>query len=176
VGGFAYAGGCELALVTDFIIASETAEFALKEITRGIMPGGGGIQHLARSIGVRRASELIYTGRAIKAEQAREWGLVNRVVPAGRALETGLEIAYEIIASAPMATRAARTALNRGMDCDFRIAYALDLAGYNVLVGSEDRREGTASGVAHLLLVSPRPDDVCNCGIVVVRNRQEDVP
>lgn len=145
VEGFAYAGGCELALGTDFIVASETAEFALKEITRGIMPGGGGIQRFARSIGVRRASELIYTGRAIKAGQAWQWGLVNRVVPAGRALETALEIGHEIVASAPMAVRAAKVALNRGLDCDSRTAYALDLAAYNVLIGSEDRLEGIAA-------------------------------
>ena len=70
VEGFAYAGGCELALGTDFIIAAETAEFAIKEITRGILPGGGGIHRLARAIGVQRASEMIYTGRALKADQA----------------------------------------------------------------------------------------------------------
>src|SRR5271156_1193865 len=90
VEGFAYAGGCELALATDFIVASATAEFALKEITRGIMPGGGGMQRLARSIGVRRASEMIYTGRAIKADQAYAWGLVNRVVPPDQALTAAL--------------------------------------------------------------------------------------
>lgn len=145
VDGFAYAGGCELALGTDFIVAAATAEFAVKEVTRGIMPGGGGIHRLARCIGVRRASEMIYTGRAIKADQAREWGLVNRTVPAGRALEAALEIANEIVASAPMAVRAAKAALNRGMDCDSRTAYALDIASYNVLIGSEDRLEGIAA-------------------------------
>ncbi|HEX4211453.1 MAG TPA: enoyl-CoA hydratase-related protein [Candidatus Binataceae bacterium] len=145
VEGFAYAGGCELALGTDFIVASETAEFALKEITRGIMPGGGGMQRLARSIGVRRASEMIYTGRAIKADQAYAWGLINRVAPAGQALATALEIAREIAASAPMAVRAAKVALSRGQDCDSRTAYALDLAAYNQLVGSEDRLEGIAA-------------------------------
>lgn len=145
VEGFAYAGGCELALGTDFIVASETAEFALKEITRGIMPGGGGMQRLARSIGVRRASEMIYTGRAIKADQAYAWGLINRVAPASQALATALEIAREITASAPMAVRAAKVALSRGQDCDSRTAYALDLAAYNQLVGSEDRLEGIAA-------------------------------
>jgi enoyl-CoA hydratase len=145
VEGFAYAGGCELALGTDFIVASETAEFALKEITRGIMPGGGGMQRLARSIGVRRASELIYTGRAIKADHAYAWGLVNRVVSAGHALTAALEIAREIAASAPMAVRAAKAALSRGQDCDSRTAYAMDLAAYNLLVGSEDRLEGIAA-------------------------------
>ena len=145
VEGFAYAGGCELALGTDFIVASETAEFALKEITRGIMPGGGGMQRLARSIGVRRASEMIYTGRAIKADQAYAWGLINRMVPAGSALTVALEIGREIAASAPMAVRAAKVALSRGQDCDSRTAYALDLAAYNLLVGSEDRLEGIAA-------------------------------
>jgi enoyl-CoA hydratase/carnithine racemase len=145
VEGFAYAGGCELALGTDFIVASETAEFALKEITRGIMPGGGGIQRLARSIGVQRARELIYTGRAIKADRAYEWGLVNRVVPAGEALNVALEIANEIVGSAPLAVRAAKVALNRGTDCDSRTAYALDIASYNALIGSEDRLEGVAA-------------------------------
>jgi enoyl-CoA hydratase/carnithine racemase len=145
VEGFAYAGGCELALGTDFIIASESAEFAVKEITRGIMPGGGGIHRLARTIGTRRASEMIYTGRAIKAEQAYEWGLVNRIVPTGRALGTALEVAQEIVASAPMAVRAAKVAINRGIDSDSRTAYALDIAAYNVLIGSEDRLEGIAA-------------------------------
>ena len=145
VEGFAYAGGCELALGTDFIVASETAEFALKEITRGIMPGGGGMQRLARSIGVRRASELIYTGRAIKAGQAYDWGLVNRVVPPGQALPAAVAIAREIAASAPMAVRAAKVTLSRGQDCDSRTAYALDIAAYNQLVGSEDRLEGIAA-------------------------------
>jgi enoyl-CoA hydratase len=145
VEGFAYAGGCELALGTDFIIAAESAEFAVKEITRGIMPGGGGIHRLARTIGTRRASEMIYTGRAIKAEQAYEWGLVNRIVPTGRALGTALEVAQEIVASAPMAVRAAKVAINRGIDSDSRTAYALDIAAYNVLIGSEDRLEGIAA-------------------------------
>lgn len=145
VEGFAYAGGCELALGTDLIVASETAEFAVKEITRGIMPGGGGIHRLARGIGVRRASEMIYTGRAIKAAQASEWGLVNRVVPVGCALATAIEIANEIVASAPLAVRAAKVAINRGSDCDSRTAYALDIAAYNVLIGSEDRLEGIAA-------------------------------
>jgi enoyl-CoA hydratase len=145
VEGYAFAGGCEIALGSDFIIASETAEFALKEITRGIMPGGGGVQHLARSVGIRRARELVYTGRAIDAATAYEWGLVNRVVPAGRAVETALELAEQIAESAPMAVRAARAALNRGEDCDFKTAYALDIAGYNLLVGSEDRLEGIAA-------------------------------
>jgi len=145
VEGFAFAGGCELALGADFIIASASAKFAVKEITRGIMPGGGGIHRLARAIGVQRASEMIYTGREIGAEQAFAWGMVNRVTPAGKALATALEIAQEVATSAPLAVRAAKAALIHGADCDARSAYALDIAAYNTVIGSEDRLEGIAA-------------------------------
>lgn len=145
VEGFAFAGGCEIALGADFIVASATAQFALKEVTRGIIPGGGGLLHLARSIGTRRAREMIYTGRAIDAETAYAWGLVNRVVPAGEALNSALETAVQIAESAPMSVRMAKLSTGRGQDCDSATAYALDIAAYNVLVGSEDRLEGIAA-------------------------------
>ncbi|MGH9614080.1 MAG: enoyl-CoA hydratase/isomerase family protein [Bryobacteraceae bacterium] len=145
VEGFALAGGCELALGTDFIVASATAEFALKEVTRGILPGGGGLQNLARSIGMRRAREMIYTGRVIDADTAYAWGLVNRVVDAGAALGSALETAGQIAESAPMAVRMAKLSTGRSQDCDSATAYALDIASYNVLIGSEDRLEGIAA-------------------------------
>jgi enoyl-CoA hydratase/carnithine racemase len=145
VEGFAYAGGCELALSADFIVASTTAQFALKEVTRGILPGGGGLQNLARSIGMRRAREMIYTGREIDAEMAYAWGLVNHVVPAGEAVKSTIEIAGQIAESAPMAVRMAKLSTGRGQDCDSATAYALDIAAYNVLIGSEDRLEGIAA-------------------------------
>ena len=145
VEGYALAGGCELALSSDFIIASETAVFGLSEAVRGILPGGGGLQNLARAIGVRRAKELIYTGRKIDAALAYEWGMVNRVVSKGNALETALEVAEMIAASAPMAVRAAKISINNGFETDFHTAYALDIAAYNRLVTSEDRIEGVAA-------------------------------
>jgi enoyl-CoA hydratase len=145
VEGFAFAGGCEIALGADSIVASATAQFALKEVTRGILPGGGGLQNLARSIGMRRAREMIYTGLAINAETAYAWGLVNRVVPAGDALKSALESAGQIVDSAPMAVRMAKLSTSRGQDCDSATAYALDIAAYNVLIGSEDRLEGIAA-------------------------------
>ena len=145
VEGFAFAGGCEIALGADFIVASATAQFALKEVTRGILPGGGGLQNLARSIGTRRAREMIYTGLAINAETAYAWGLVNRVVPAGDALKSALQSAEQIVESAPMAVRMAKLSTSRGQDCDSATAYALDIAAYNVLIGSEDRLEGIAA-------------------------------
>jgi enoyl-CoA hydratase len=145
VEGFAFAGGCEIALGADFIVASATAQFALKEVTRGILPGGGGLQNLARSIGMRRAREMIYTGLAIDADTAYAWGLVNRVVPAGDALKSALQSAGQIVDSAPMAVRMAKLSTSRGQDCDSATAYALDIAAYNVLIGSEDRLEGIAA-------------------------------
>lgn len=145
VEGFAFAGGCEFALGADFIVASATAQFALKEVTRGILPGGGGLQNLARSIGTRRAREMIYTGLAINAETAYAWGLVNRVVPAGDALKSALQSAGQIVEGAPMAVRMAKLSTSRGQDCDSATAYALDIAAYNVLNGSEDRLEGIAA-------------------------------
>lgn len=145
VEGYALAGGCELALSADFIIASETAIFGLSEALRGILPGGGGLQNLSRAIGVRRAKELIYTGRKIEAALAYEWGMVNRVVPKGKALETALEVAERIAESAPMAVRAAKVSINHGSETDYRTAYALDIAAYNQLVTSEDRLEGVAA-------------------------------
>lgn len=145
VEGYALAGGCELALSTDFIIASETAVFGLSEALRGILPGGGGLQNLARAIGVRRAKELIYTGRKIDAALAYEWGLVNSVVSKGKALETALEIAEKIAETAPMAVRAAKVSINKGSDTDYQTAYALDIAAYNQLVTSQDRLEGVAA-------------------------------
>src|SRR5688572_30887148 len=83
VNGAAYGGGCELALAADFIYASDTARFALTEVTLGIMPGAGGTQNLPRAVGMRRAKEIILTGLPFAAQDGESWGLVNKVVPAG---------------------------------------------------------------------------------------------
>ena len=145
VEGWALAGGCEMALACDFIVASETARFGLKETLRGIIPGAGGLQNLPRAIGVRRAKEMVYTARDIDAQQAYAWGLVNHVVPKGKALEKALEIAEQILLSAPIAIRMAKVAMSRGPEVDFHTAYALDIAAYNVTVPTEDRLEGVAA-------------------------------
>ncbi|MER2191541.1 MAG: enoyl-CoA hydratase-related protein [Solibacillus sp.] len=145
VEGFAIGGGCEMALMTDFIIASETAKFGLAEIKRGILPGAGGLQNLARAVGTRRAKELIYTGRLFDVQQAYEWGMVNRVVPKGEALQVALQIANEIVESAPIPTKLAKVAVSRGVEVDFHTAYQLDITAYNVTVPTEDRLEGVAA-------------------------------
>jgi enoyl-CoA hydratase/carnithine racemase len=111
VNGAAYAGGCEIMLCCDFAYASRTARFALTEITIGIMPGGGGTQTLPRTIGERRAKELILTGRPFSAEEALRWGVVNRLCAPGEVLNEALATAASL-ARLPAATlREAKQAL-----------------------------------------------------------------
>lgn len=142
VNGAAYGGGFELALAADFAFASETARFALTETTLGIIPGVGGTQNLPRACGVRRAKEIIFTGRPIDASLALEWGVVNRVLPPeslmGEAIATGRRIA----ANAPIAVRAAKQALSAAIGTDLRTGLAFELECYNRTVATEDRREG----------------------------------
>ena len=103
VEGFALAGGCELAILSDFIVASETAVFGVPETTLGIFPGIGGTQLLPRIIGAPLAKELIFTGRRMRADEAKAAGLVNRLVPKGQARATAIEIATTIAANGPIA-------------------------------------------------------------------------
>src|SRR6202035_2092358 len=93
INGAAYAGGCELALCCDFIYAAETARFALTEVTLGIIPGAGGTQNLPRAVGERRAKEIILTGRPFSAQDAFQWGMVNRLLPSDTLLAETIETA-----------------------------------------------------------------------------------
>ena len=142
VEGHAHGGGFELALMADFIVASSTASFSLAEVRRGLMPGGGGVQNLVRAAGMRRAKQLIYTGEVFGCDDAMAWGIVNDVVESGQALAAAIGIAQRIVEAAPMAVRGAKMAASRGGEVDFHTGYLLDLAAYNVLVPTEDRREG----------------------------------
>ena len=142
VEGHTHAGGLELALMADFIVAGSGATFSLPEVRRGIMPGGGGIQNLVRSAGTRRATQLLFTADAFSAEQAIEWNVVNEVVEAGGALAASVEIAKRIAKSAPLSVRYVKLCASRGAEVDFHTGYRLDIAAYNVLVSSADRLEG----------------------------------
>jgi enoyl-CoA hydratase/carnithine racemase len=142
VEGFALAGGCELALLSDFIVAGETAVFGLPETTLGIFPGIGGTQLLPRVLGAPLAKELIFTGRRMKADEAKAAGLVNHVVPAGQARAVALQIATAIAANGPIAVRQAKRAIMGGLDLDLVAAINLAIEAYNVTVETEDRREG----------------------------------
>lgn len=142
VDGHAHGGGCELALMCDWIVAARTAVFSLPEVRRGIMPGGGGIQNLVRAVGGRRAKQLLLTARRFSAEQASAWGMVATLVEPGQALAAAVAEAREVVLAAPMATHYVKLAASRGGEVDFHSGYALDIAAYNVLVSSEDRLEG----------------------------------
>lgn len=142
VEGHAHGGGCELALMCDWIVAARTAVFSLPEVRRGIMPGGGGIQNLVRAVGGRRAKQLLLTARRFSAEQAAAWGMVTTLVEAGQALAAAVAEASEIALAAPMSVHYAKLAASRGGEVDFHTGYALDIAAYNVLVSSQDRLEG----------------------------------
>ena len=142
VEGFALAGGCELALLSDFIVASETAVFGLPETTLGIFPGIGGTQLLPRVIGTPLAKELIFTGRRMKVEEAKAAGLVNHVVPPGQARTKATEIAVRIAANGPIAVRQAKKAIAYGAETDLDTAMILAIEAYNATVVTEDRLEG----------------------------------
>jgi enoyl-CoA hydratase len=108
VEGYALAGGCEIALACDMIVASDEAHFGLPEVSRGLIAGAGGLLRLPQRIPRAVAMELALTGEMIGAARALQLGLVNRVVPAGRALDAGMELARRIAANAPLAVRASK--------------------------------------------------------------------
>src|SRR5262249_5867806 len=126
----------------DFVYASENARFALTEVTLGIMPGAGGTQNLPRAVGMRRAKEIIMTGRPFSAEQAERWGLVNQVVPLPTLMEETLATAQRIANNAPISIRQAKQSVQRGMQMSLWDGLAFEIEAYNRLVPTEDRREG----------------------------------
>lgn len=142
VEGHAHGGGCELALMCDYIVASRSAVFSLPELRRGIMPGGGGIQNLVRAVGMRRAKQLLLTARRFSGEEAAAWGVVSTLVEPGQALNAAIADAREVILAAPLSVHYTKLAASRGGEVDFHSGYALDIAAYNVLVSSADRLEG----------------------------------
>jgi enoyl-CoA hydratase len=142
VEGFALAGGCELALLSDFVVASESAVFGLPETTLGIFPGIGGTQLLPRIIGSPLARELIFTGRRMKVDEAKAAGLVNHVVAKGQAKAKALEIAATIARNGPVAVRQAKKAIAYGAETDLDTAMILAIEAYNATVVTEDRLEG----------------------------------
>jgi len=142
VNGAAYAGGMEIALCADFIYAVDHARFALTEVTLGIMPGAGGTQNLPRAVGARRAKEILLTGKPITAQQAFEWGMVNRLCKSDALLTEALETAATIAANAPISTRQIKQSVNYGLNMDLASGMMFEIEAYNRMVPTEDRREG----------------------------------
>jgi len=142
INGAAFGGGLELALACDFIYAANTARFALTETTLGIMPGMGGTQTLARAVGMRKAKELIFSGKPFSAEDALEWGMINRICPSETLMAEATATADLIAANAPLAVKAAKAAMNQGITLPLVDALACELQHYHSLLSTRDRHEG----------------------------------
>src|SRR5215218_8586971 len=147
VNGFALGGGCELALACDIRIAADNALFGFPEVTLGILPGLGGTQRLPRLVGPGIAKEMIFSGRRIKAEEARTVNLVNRGVPEGEALDVARELAGEIASNGPVAVRHAKAATNKAQDLDLESGLDYEADQFALLFGTEDAREGMGAFV-----------------------------
>lgn len=142
VSGFALGGGCELALICDMIVASETAEFGQPEITLGIIPGAGGTQRLARVIGKQQAMELVLTGRRINAEEALRLGFVNRVAPKDAWLDEAIELAGVIARRPPLAVKMAKQAVLAAEEMPLAGGLEHERRLYELTMATEDRLEG----------------------------------
>jgi len=145
VHGFAFGGGCELAMSCDLIVAGENALFAQPEIKLGIMPGAGGTQRLAKAIGPYRAMEMILTGDPISAQEAHSAGLVNRLVPDERVLDEAFELAATIAKRPAVALRLARQALRYGTEHSMNEGLEMERRNYRMLYDTEDQKEGMAA-------------------------------
>lgn len=140
--GHAFGGGLEMLLVCDFIYAARTARFALTEVTLGIMPGTGGTQFLPRAVGEARAKEIIFVGKPFAAEEAFQWGLVNRLCDPGAVVSSALATARAIADNGPLSIRQAKKSIHHGLDMDLKSALLYEIEAYNRLAASEDRVEG----------------------------------
>ena len=142
VSGFALGGGCELAMICDLIVCSETAQFGQPEVNLGIIPGAGGTQRLPRAVGKYVANDLILTGRFIKAEEARAIGLVSRIFPAATWLEDAKAVARTIAAKAPIAVRLAKELVNAAQSQPLESGLLHERKSFALLFATDDKREG----------------------------------
>lgn len=143
--GYALGGGCEVALCCDLRIAADDATLGLPEVTLGIIPGAGGTQRLPRLIGASRAKDLILTGRFVRATEAADIGLVNQVVPADSVLDVAREYAERLARGAGLALRAAKLAIDAGLDSSIDAGLALERTLFTGLFATEDRARGMES-------------------------------
>ncbi len=142
VSGFALGGGCELTMICDMIVASETARFGQPEINIGIMPGAGGTQRLTRAVGKAVAMEMVLAGRMLTAEEAERHGLVNDVVPVEFYLERALKIAREVAQRPPISARLAKESVHKAFDSSLQDALELERKNFYLLFATEDAHEG----------------------------------
>jgi len=143
VNGFALGGGCELAMACDFILASENARFGQPEVNLGLLPGFGGTQRLPRLVGRGMARQLTYTGEIIKAERAREIGLVNALYPLDELMDAAKKVAHTIASKGPLAVGASKRAINRGSDLSMEAGLDYEATLFGSMFTTQDMREGT---------------------------------
>ena len=145
VNGWCLGGGCELAMTLDLIVAGEGARFGQPEINIGVIPGAGGTQRLTRAIGKSRAMEMILTGEPMGAAEARDRGLVARVVPDELVVEDSLALAAQIATKSPIALRVAKEAVNAAYEMGLTAALAHERRLFYLLFATEDQKEGMAA-------------------------------
>jgi enoyl-CoA hydratase len=145
VSGFALGGGCELSMICDMIVASETAQFGQPEIKIGTMPGAGGTQRLTKVFGKAKAMELALTGRFINAHEALRYGLVNCVVPVELYMDEAIKLAKEIASMAPIAVKLIKQSINKSFELSLNEGLAYERANFFITFSSEDQKEGMAA-------------------------------
>ena len=145
VNGFALGGGCELAMMADFIIASENAKFGQPEIKLGVAPGMGGSQRLTRAIGKAKAMEMCLTGRMMSADEAERSGLVARVVPLADLVAEAIKTATEIAAMPPLAAIANKEMVNAAFETTLDQGLLIERRIFQVLTATQDKAEGMAA-------------------------------
>ena len=148
VAGYALGGGCELAMMCDFIIAADNAKFGQPEITLGILPGAGGTQRLTRAIGKAKAMEMILSGRMIGAEEAERSNLVSRVVPAAELMEEAMKVAERIAHLSQPIVAMAKSAVNRAFETTLQEGVRYEKAVFYSAFATEDQKEGMAAFIA----------------------------
>lgn len=145
VNGFALGGGSEAALACDFIYASEKALFGLPEINLGLIPGFGGTQRLARLVGNNRAKEMVFTGKNIPAQQALEYGMVNKVCPHDTLMDDVMKTANILASKGRVALRAAKEVIQSGTAADLETGCRIENDAFGMTMTSEDAKEGTSA-------------------------------
>jgi enoyl-CoA hydratase len=147
VAGYALGGGCELAMMCDFILAADTAQFGQPEIKLGVSPGMGGSQRLTRAVGKPKAMEMCLTGRMMKAEEAERAGLVSRIIPAADLIDEAVKTATTIAAMAPLAVKANKEMVNAAFETGLAMGVQFERRLFHGLFGTEDQKEGMAAFV-----------------------------
>lgn len=147
VSGFALGGGCEMAMACDMIVASETAVFGQPEILLGILPGAGGTQRLIRAVGKATAMEIILTDRRLSAQEALQYGLVNRVTPPDQYLDEAIKLGEKIASLSRIAVRLAKDAVNRAYELPLQEGLNYEKRNFYLTFGTEDKTEGMTAFV-----------------------------